>query len=150
MAVILIGGLFFLAGVVFFVVTLRQRSQGHVRRVSGVPAGSHIHTELELGSTHGTATTAAAVAHSAHSPASTAPRQAPEPALAGAVGAAPTAAPVRESYYAVAPPNRAKGRPTGWYSVNGILSDERFWDGGMWSARRQLVEGVWASAPLAD
>jgi hypothetical protein len=58
-------------------------------------------------------------------------------------------APPRESYYAQAPPSRAKGRPMGWYSVEGSLSDERFWDGRTWTARRQLVEGTWAPVPLA-
>lgn len=57
--------------------------------------------------------------------------------------------PPRESYYAQAPPSRAKGRPMGWYSVDGSLSDERFWDGRTWTARRQLVEGTWSSVPLA-
>ncbi len=58
-------------------------------------------------------------------------------------------APPRESYYAQAPPSRAKGRPMGWYSVEGSLSDERFWDGSTWTARRQLVAGTWAPVPLA-
>jgi hypothetical protein len=58
-------------------------------------------------------------------------------------------APPRESYYAHAPPSRAKGRPMGWYSVEGSFSDERFWDGRTWTARRQLVEGTWAPVPLA-
>jgi len=55
----------------------------------------------------------------------------------------------RESYYAVAPPSRAKGRPMGWYSVDGSMSDERFWDGRTWTARRQLVGGTWSPVPLA-
>jgi hypothetical protein len=37
----------------------------------------------------------------------------------------------------------------GWYSVEGSLSDERFWDGRTWTARRQLVGGTWAPVPLA-
>lgn len=60
-----------------------------------------------------------------------------------------TPAPTTRSYYAQAPPSRAKGRPMGWYSVDGSLSDERFWDGSAWTARRQLVEGTWAPVPLA-
>ncbi len=55
-----------------------------------------------------------------------------------------------KSYYAVAPPSNAEGRPRGWYSVNANVPDERFWDGGMWTARRQVVWGVWASVPLGD
>ena len=62
---------------------------------------------------------------------------------------APAAPAPQESYYAQAPPSRAKGRPMGWYSVEGSLSDERFWDGQAWTARRQLVEGSWAPVPLA-
>ena len=42
---------------------------------------------------------------------------------------------------------RAKGRPMGWYSVDGSLSDERFWDGRTWTARRQLVAGTWSPVP---
>ncbi len=70
----------------------------------------------------------------------------PAPAMATAHRAPAQA---RESYYAVAPPSRAKGRPMGWYSVDGSLSDERFWDGRTWTARRQLVAGTWSSVPLA-
>lgn len=62
--------------------------------------------------------------------------------------AAPTVTPRRESYYAHAPPNRAKGRPMGWYSVNGDHGDERYWDGQRWTARRQKVAGVWSSIPV--
>jgi hypothetical protein len=130
-AVVVIGAVFFLAGVGFFLVTLKQR--GEVRRVSGVPAASQIHAELAL---------TPSIADQ--------DELAPEPALVTAAAAAPTRAPVRESYYAVAPPSRAKGRPTGWYSVNGNLSDERFWDGRTWTARRQMVSGVWSSVPVAD
>ena len=66
-------------------------------------------------------------------------------------GPAPAPVPLQasESYYAQAPPSRAKGRPMGWYSVDGSLADERFWDGSTWTARRQLVEGAWAPVPLA-
>jgi hypothetical protein len=61
---------------------------------------------------------------------------------------APTTPPRRESYYAHAPPSRAKGRPMGWYSVNGDHGDERYWDGRRWTARRQKVAGVWSSIPV--
>jgi hypothetical protein len=72
------------------------------------------------------------------------------PAMATAMATAHRApAQARESYYAVAPPSRAKGRPMGWYSVDGSLSDERFWDGRTWTARRQLVGGTWSPVPLA-
>jgi hypothetical protein len=77
-----------------------------------------------------------------------------QPATATATATAPASAhrapaQARESYYAVAPPSRAKGRPMGWYSVDGSLSDERFWDGRTWTARRQLVGGTWSPVPLA-
>jgi uncharacterized protein DUF2510 len=66
----------------------------------------------------------------------------------GAAAAAPTAPPPRESYYAHAPPSRAKGRPMGWYSVDGVHGDERYWDGQRWTLRRQQVAGVWSSTPV--
>jgi hypothetical protein len=56
--------------------------------------------------------------------------------------------PRRESYYAQAPPSRAKGRPMGWYSVNGDYGDERYWDGRTWTARRQMVAGAWSAVPV--
>jgi hypothetical protein len=118
MAVLIVGAILLLAGVAFFAFTFWQRS--HVRRVSGRPAGSEIHPELAP---------------------PTSPR-APQPAVT------PAKAKPRESYYAVAPPNRAKGRPMGWYSVNGNLTEERFWNGRTWTARRQLVSGAWAPIPL--
>jgi hypothetical protein len=71
------------------------------------------------------------------------PEFGPEPAAA-----TPTVTPQRESYYAHAPPNRAKGRPMGWYSVNGDLGDERYWDGRTWTARRQKVSGTWSTVPV--
>jgi hypothetical protein len=79
-----------------------------------------------------------------------APRKVATTKVAPAPHTSPRAsAPPRESYYAQAPPSRAKGRPMGWYSVDGSLSDERFWDGRTWTARRQLVGGSWAPVPLA-
>jgi hypothetical protein len=36
----------------------------------------------------------------------------------------------------------------GWYSVNGDHGDERYWDGGTWTARRKKVAGVWSSVPV--
>jgi hypothetical protein len=70
------------------------------------------------------------------------PEFGPEPASAG------PDEPERESYYAHAPPKRAKGRPMGWYSVDGDHGDERYWDGSRWTMRRQLVAGAWSSIPV--
>ncbi len=58
------------------------------------------------------------------------------------------APPERESYYVHAPPNRAKGRPMGWYSVDGDLSEERYWDGSRWTAQRRMMEGGWSRVPF--
>lgn len=71
----------------------------------------------------------------------------PGPGPGPAAGDAPSEPP-RESYYAHAPPNRAKGRPMGWYSVNGSHGDERYWDGQKWTMRRQMVAGEWSSIPV--
>jgi hypothetical protein len=108
-AVVVIGAVFFVAGVGFFAVTVRQRSQ--VRRVSGVPDASWIHPELAL-------------------------------------SAAATSA--RGTSFALPSPEPAEGRLTGWQSADGNVPEERFWDGSTWTARRQLVSGVWASVPLGD
>ena len=99
-------------------VTLWQRLPRHASAASNPPATAPIHPEFGPG------------------PAAAAPAP------------APATEPRRESYYAHAPPNRAKGRPMGWYSVNGDHGDERYWDGRTWTARRQKVSGAWSTVPL--
>jgi hypothetical protein len=68
--------------------------------------------------------------------------QATSPAGPGSRGAS------RESYYVVAPPSKVRGRPMGWYSVEGNLADERFWDGNTWTARRRLINDSWSPVAL--
>jgi hypothetical protein len=125
---VMIGGaIFFAAGVVCLALAVsKSRARTQSRALAG-PEFRNDPAPRRLARTMGTA----------------APRPAPH--------AAPhrTQAPRGESYYAQAPPSRAKGRPMGWYSVDGSLSDERFWDGRTWTARRQLVEGTWSPVPLA-
>jgi hypothetical protein len=62
--------------------------------------------------------------------------------------AATGAADGRDSYFFVAPASKVKGRPMGWYSVEGNLEDERFWNGHTWTARRRLINDAWFPAEL--
>ena len=123
MAVVLIGVTVVAAGAIVLGVFLWRRSRHRALAVLGAPAET---------------SKAATPIH-------------PEFALqpAGAPTPTPSAPPARESYYAQAPPSRAKGRPMGWYSVNGDYGDERYWDGRTWTARRQMVAGVWSSVPIS-
>ncbi len=72
----------------------------------------------------------------------------PDPYRAAAT--APAAEPERESYYARASPSNlpTKGRPMGWYSVDGGYDEERYWDGHTWTARRKKVSGAWSAVPV--
>ncbi len=137
MSVIVGGAIFFAAGVVCLALAVwksRARSQSIAPATAEVrnnPAPRRVATTKVAAAPPVMATATA----TARPPATATAHRAPAPA--------------RESYYAVAPPSRAKGRPMGWYSVDGSLSDERFWDGRTWTARRQLVEGSWSAVPLA-
>jgi hypothetical protein len=59
--------------------------------------------------------------------------------------------PGESSYYGLGPKRSVTtGRPVGWYPSGGNDSGlEEYWDGRSWTARRQLVNGGWATVPMS-